>query len=143
MGCDYHIYIYLEIEHINGVSYYQFLRLNMWFPEQSVYYDTDDSYDSNYSGDNEYNNMVQRCLKCRKDLVIYNEGKFKNEFFEKKYLPVIQNKINKIYKESFTLFEDTGTLNDISEIIKVTRKEIRNDRFDPIKYFQNKDYKKT
>ena len=45
-----------------------------------------------------------------------------------KYLPIIQNKINKEYVKKYTLYEDTGVFTNIEQIIKIVKKE---ERYDP------------
>lgn len=45
-----------------------------------------------------------------------------------KYLPIIQNKINKKYVEKYPRHKDTGSFTSIQQIIKVTKKE---ERYDP------------
>ena len=65
------------------------------------------------------------CLTPRKPLVLYENGKFVNQQFKKKYLPMIKNKLKGVYMEEFCLCEDVGELRDIRDIIKITKKEIR------------------
>lgn len=33
MGCDYYINVYLEIEHINGISYYELSLIRGYFSD--------------------------------------------------------------------------------------------------------------
>jgi hypothetical protein len=133
MGCDYYIHNYLEIEHINGISYYQ-------LPTKRGYYcdlecgicDSDDDEKNHYYNSTEYKtlykNMKKICLTPRKPLIIYNNNAFITQRFEDKYSQVIQNKINKKYVEAYNLRKkDTGTFKHISEVIKITKKDKKYD----------------
>ena len=68
-------------------------------------------------------------------VVIYNNNSFISPKLEMKYLPIIQNKINKKYVKKYSPYEDTGIFTSIEEIINVVKKE---ERYDP--YEANKLY---
>jgi len=134
MGCDFYIHIYLEIEHNKGISYYH-------LPTKRGYYcdlecgicDSDDDENDYYYNSPEYKtlyeNMKKICLTPRKPVVIYNNSAFITAKFQEKYLPIIQDKINKKYVEKYPLYKDTGTFTNIGQIIRVTKKEERYDPF--------------
>jgi hypothetical protein len=134
MGCDFYIHIYLEIEHNKGISYYH-------LPTKRCYYcdlecgicDSDDDENDYYYNSPEYKtlyeNMKKICLTPRKPVVIYNNSAFITTKFQEKYLPIIQDKINKKCVEKYPLYKDTGTFKNIGQIIKVTKKEERYDPF--------------
>ena len=69
--------------------------------------------------------MIKLCLTPRKPIVIYNNKSFVEPKFEIKYLPMIQDKINKKYVEKYPHYDDTGSFTSIDEVIKVTKKEER------------------
>ena len=130
MGCDYYIHIYLEIEHINGISYYD-------LPTKREYYcdlecgicDSDDDENDYYYNSLEYktlyDNMKKICLTPRKPVVIYNNNEFITTKFQEKYLPIIQDKIKKKHVEKYPLYEDTGTFKNIGQVLRVIKKEER------------------
>lgn len=133
MGCDYYIYNYLEIQHINGISYYEFPTIRGYYCElECGFYDSDDDENDYYYNSTEYNtlyeNMKKISLTPRKPVVIYNNNSFISPKLEMKYLPIIQNKINKKYVEKYPRHKDTGSFTSIQQIIKVTKKE---ERYDP------------
>jgi hypothetical protein len=45
-----------------------------------------------------------------------------------KYLPIIQNKINKKYEKKYSRYEDTGVFANIEQITKIVKKEQRYER---------------
>ena len=76
-----------------------------------------------------YDDMIKMALTPRKPVVIYANDAFVSQKFEIKYSASIQNKLDKIYENEWRPFEDTGVaFNNISEIICITRKEIRRER---------------
>ena len=124
MGCDYYIYTYLEIQHINGISYYDFPTIRGYYCDlECGIYDSDDDENDYYYNSSEYKtlyeNMTKMCLTPRKPVVIYNNHSFITTKLEMKYLPMIQNKINKKYVEKYPRHTDTGTFTSIEQIIKV------------------------
>lgn len=124
MGCDFYIDIYLEIHHINGISYYELPFIRGYYCELDCgIYDSDDDENDHYYNSIEYEtlykNMKKICLTPRKPVVIYNNNSFISQKLEMKYLPFIQNKINK------QCDKDTGKFNSIDEVIKVIKKEKR------------------
>jgi hypothetical protein len=137
MVCDYYVRTYLEIEHIHGISYYELQHICCYFSNLDCgFYDSDDDFNDRYYKSKEYyklyENMVQLCLTPRKDVVIYlNQPydkctkKFITKRMEEKYLPIIYDKINGIYMDKNCIYQDTGKITNITEIIKITKKEIR------------------
>ncbi len=133
MGCDFYIYTYLEIQHINGLSYYELSTIRGYYCElECGVYDSDDDESDYYYNSTEYKtlyeNMKKICLTPRKPVVIYNNNSFVSQKLKMKYLPIIQNKINKKNVEKYTRYEDTGIFTSIKEIISVIKKE---ERYDP------------
>jgi len=133
MGCDFYIYTYLEIQHINGLSYYELPTIRGYYCElECGVYDSDDDESDYYYNSTEYKtlyeNMKKICLTPRKPVVIYNNNSFVSQKLEMKYLPIIQNKINKKNVEKYTRYKDTGIFTSIEEIISVIKKE---ERYDP------------
>jgi len=133
MGCDFYIYVYLEIQHINGISYYELPTIRGYYCDlECGVYDSDDDEIDYYYNSIEYKalceNMTKICLTPRKPVVIYDNNSFISSKFEMKYLPIIQNKINKKYVNKYTRYEDTGVFTQIEQIIKIVKKE---ERYDP------------
>ena len=59
MGCDFYIDVYLEIEHINGISYYEFPTIRGYYSDLldfNVYNDSDDSDNSDNSENSDNSN---------------------------------------------------------------------------------------
>jgi len=134
MCCDFYIYVYLEIHHVNGVSYYQFPTIRGYYCElECGIYDSDDDEKDNYYNLEEYetlyNNMKKMCLTPRKPIVIYDNS-FISPKLEMKYLPFVTDKINKKYVEKYPRYEDTGKFTSIEQVIKITKKEERYDPYD-------------
>ena len=131
MGSDFYIQIYLKIEHKNGVSYYEIPGPRGYFPELDGICDSDEEEEDHYyyteSFKKLYYDMVKVYLTPRKDLVLFENGKFVKPRFEKKYLPMLVNKISKKYIENCYLRdeEDVGQLSDIAQVIKITKRERR------------------
>lgn len=132
MGCDFYVYIYLEIEHKNGVGYYPLPRKRGWFCslENIGFYDSDEEEKDRYYNSREYDKLycgiINFSLTPRKDLVIYSNGDFANDHLREKYLPILKNKIEKIYSVDLCPKSDSGEhFADLSDLIKVTRKEER------------------
>ena len=132
MGCDFYIYTYLEIHHMNGISYYPFPMIRGYYCELEYGgYDSDDEYDYYNSIEHKtlYENMKKIYLTPRKPLVIYNHS-FITPKLEMKYLPIIQNKMNNNYIEKYPRYKDTGIFTSIEQIIKIVKKEERYDRLE-------------
>jgi len=132
MGCDFYIHVYLEIHHINGISYYEIPIIRGYYCElECGVYDSDDDENDHYYNSIEYKtlykNMKKICLTPRKPVVIYNNNSFISPKLEMKYLPFIQNKITKQYVEEYIKYryKDTGKFTSIDEVIKIIKKEER------------------
>ena len=148
---DFYISTYLEIEHNQGISYYQlstqcgfycdFIRRNSASElyNESTYYERKYSEVYNSSQDvksehlEKYEQLTEMyekmcdilkgfTLEPRKPIVIYADKSFVGPNLEAIYLPIIQNKLNKIYVNNLCLYEDTGSFTDITEVIKITKK---------------------
>jgi hypothetical protein len=133
MGCDYYINVYLEIEHINGISYCELPLIRGYFCDlECGIYDSDDEEKDIYYNSEEYNelytNMIKLCLRPRKPIIIYNNNSFVEERFKNKYLPIIQNKLDRININEYFRFTDTGNFTNINEIIMINKKELRYER---------------
>jgi hypothetical protein len=132
MGCDFYIRVYLEIQHMNGISYCELPTIRGYYCdlECGVCDSDDDEMDYYYNSieyDALYENMKKICLTPRKPVVIYDNNSFLSSKFETKYLPMIQNKINKKVVKINSRYEDTGIFTNIEQIIKVVKKEERYD----------------
>jgi len=132
MGCDFYIRVYLEIQHMNGISYCELPTIRGYYCdlECGVCDSDDDEMDYYYNSieyDALYENMKKICLTPRKPVVIYDNNSFLSSKFETKYLPMIQNKINKKVVKINSHYEDTGIFTNIEQIIKVVKKEERYD----------------
>ena len=132
MGCDYYIYNYLEILHINGISYYELPTIRGYYCElECGVYDSDDDINDYYYNSTEYNtlyeNMKKICLTPRKSVLIYNNNSFLSPKLQIKYLPIILNKIKNIYVDKYARYKDTGIFTSIEQIINVIKKEQRYD----------------
>ena len=130
MGCDFYTHVYLEIHHMNGISYYELPTIRRYYCYlQCGIYDSDDDENDYYYNSIEYKslyeNMKKICLTPRKPLVIYDNNSFITPKFEMKYLPFIENKINKKYLEEYIRYryKDTGNFSRIEQIIKIVKKE--------------------
>jgi hypothetical protein len=135
MGCDYYINVYLEIHHVNGISYYEFPSIRGYYCDlECGVCDSDEDENDYYYNSTEYKslyeNMKKICLTSRKPVVIYNNNSFISFKLEMKYLPIIQNKINKKYKEKYNRYKDTGICTNIEQIITVVKKEERIDPYE-------------
>lgn len=133
MGCDYYINVYLEIQHINGISYYELPFIRGYFSDlECGIYDSDDEEIDIYYNSEEYNelytNMIKLCLTPRKPVVIYCNNSFVEKRFKNKYLPIIQNKLDGINLKEYYRFTDTDNFTNINEIIRITKKEVRHER---------------
>uniref|UniRef100_A0A6C0E1W2 Uncharacterized protein n=1 Tax=viral metagenome TaxID=1070528 RepID=A0A6C0E1W2_9ZZZZ len=130
MGCDFYIYVYLEIQHVNGISYYELPTIRGYYCDlECGVCDSDDDENDYYYNSTEYKtlyeNMKKICLTSRKPLVIYTNNSFMSPKLEMKYSPIIQNKINKKYVEKYTRYKETGTFKSMEEIIHIVKKEER------------------
>jgi hypothetical protein len=130
MGCDFYIYVYLEIQHTNGISYCELPTIRGYYCdlECGVYDSDDDEIDYYYNSieyKTLYENMKKICLTPRKPVVIYDNNSFISSKLDMKYLPIIQNKINNTKVEKYPRYEDTGVFTNIEQIVKIVKKEER------------------
>lgn len=137
MGCDFYIRIYLEIHHNNGISYYEFPTMRGYFCEldrgicDSDEDEDEDEDEDDYNSteyDTLYENMKIFYLTPRKPIVIYNNHSFTSPKFEMKYLPILQEKINKKYVNKYAKHKDSGSFTSLEQVIKVIKKE---ERYEP------------
>jgi hypothetical protein len=132
MGCDFYIRMYLEIHHNNGISYYEFPTMRGYFCElDRGIFDSDEDENHDYNSveyDTLYENMKIFYLTPRKPILIYNNHSFTSPRFEMKYLPILQEKINKTYVNKYSRHKDTGTFTGLEQVIKVIKKE---ERYEP------------
>lgn len=124
MGCDYYIYLYLEIEYISGILKYQYETIRGFYSELDCgIFDSDDEECDHYYHSEEYKklyaDMVKLTLTSRKPLLLYENGVFKSTHFETKYLPMIEKMIQT---------KEIPDIHDFKEIIKITKIE---ERYDP------------
>ena len=132
MGCDFYIHIYLEIEHINGMSYCELPTMRGYYCDlECGVCDSDDDENDYYYNSNEYKalyeNMKKISLTPRKPVIIFNNKLFLSPKFEMKYFPIIQDKLNKTKNNKYPRYKDTGNFTSVEQIIKVTKKEERHD----------------
>jgi len=133
MGCDFYIYVYLEIQHSKGISYCELPAIRGYYCDlECGICDSDDDENDYYYNLTEYKslyeNMKKICLTPRKQVVIYDNKLFMSPKLEMKYLPIIQNKINEKKVSKYSRYEDTGKFTNIEQVIKITKKE---ERYDP------------
>jgi hypothetical protein len=129
MGCDFYIYAYLEIQHINGISYYEFPTMCGYYCELDYGMRDSDDDENDYYDSIEYqklcDNMKKYYLTPRKPIVIYDNNSFASPKFEIKYSPVIKDKINNKYSNKYPKHKDTGVFTSLEQVIKVIKKEER------------------
>jgi hypothetical protein len=122
MGCDYIVYIYLEIKHKEGIAYIELDNKKGWFcdciePDR----DSDDEEENN---ERRYQEYIKIFLKPSfKPIMIYDNNRFLKQSFEDKYLHLIQQKA-----ESERYWRDIGTLLNLSDIQQIQKIEIRQER---------------
>ena len=136
MGCDFYIYVYLEIHHVNGISNYEFPTMCGYYCDLECGRCDSDDDENNYYNSPEYNmlyeNMKKICLTPRKPIVIYDNNSFLSPKLENKYLPIIQDKINKTCLNKDARFEDTGIFTSLDQILKIVKKE---EKYDPYRTY--------
>jgi hypothetical protein len=134
MGCDFYIRIYLEIHHKNGISYYEFPTMRGYFCELDRGICDSDEDEDDYNSteyDTLYENMKIFYLTPRNPIVIYDNNSFTSPKFEMKYLPILQDKINKINTKNANKYpkhQDRGIFTSLEQVIKVIKKE---ERYEP------------
>ena len=75
-----------------------------------------------------YADMVKLCLTPRKQVTIYTNNAFVTPAFEEKYLWMIQAKMNGTYGCEYPQRAYTGAFTKMSEVVRITKKEIRIER---------------
>lgn len=130
MGRDYLIHVYLEIQHTNGIAYYELPTIGGYYTGFDCgVYDSDEEEEDYYYNTQQckelYQKYIDMCLTPRKPLVLYKNGEFLSDHLKQKYLPMIQNKLKRVYMEEYCVCEDIGELKDICDIFQITKKEIR------------------
>jgi hypothetical protein len=94
--------------------------------------DSDDEDDGNNYNSIEYQTLYENMklfyLTPRKPIVIYDNHSFTSPRFEMKYLPILQEKINKKYVNKYPKHKDTGVFTSVEQVIKVVKKE---ERYEP------------
>jgi hypothetical protein len=94
--------------------------------------DSDDEDDGNNYNSTEYETLYESMkifyLTPRSPIVIYDNNSFTSPRFEMKYLPILQEKINKKYVNKYPKHEDTGVFTSVEQVIKVVKKE---ERYEP------------
>lgn len=128
---DFFINTYLEIQHINGISYYVLPFKHRCYCELDCSINDSDEDEKDCHNNNRsiayeklYNDMKKICLTPSNPIIIYDNQSFIKPRYENKYLPFIQDKINsKPPEKPFGI--DTGTFTSIDQIIKITKIESR------------------
>lgn len=151
MGCDFYIYIYLEIEHLNGTAYVELPVKRGYFSVlDGGYHDSDDESDDDSEMPNRedyyrlYAEIKRLELTPRPPLVIYEKDAFVSFHLEQKYRPIVEKQIKGYIQsnqkegegeggeegeEEYKRHEDIGIPPEsFAEIVKITRKE---DRYEP------------
>ena len=148
MEADYYIFKYLQIEHINGISYISLKHDEKYYSQflKNVNTIFEDDNDSDNDLSTELTNKQIKIkhleimftqikylfLKPRNPIIIYENSQFLNSNFEKKYKKLIEDKINeKVYPPIFIEYSDTGKLESFETIKKITKIETRNDPWLP------------
>lgn len=164
MGCDFYVYIYLEIEHERGIAYYEMPVRRGYFTELTDgYYDIDDDEEPPLKEEYQrlYDEIIKLDLTPHPPTVIYEKNAFLSHHFEYKYGPLLEEQFknnllkNQKYLEDFNYksddesddisniyirFEDIGIPpKSLSEVLKITRKE---DRIRPSYFSNNEDENK-
>ena len=120
MVCDYYIERFLEIEHINGITKFELQFHRQWFPDIEVpCYESDDEYDDKYF--QLIQNIRDLCLTAINPRIVFEQGKFVEPRYEDKYMAYV----NKLV--------ETGTIKDLNDIKKITKKEIKYEQY---RYFE-------
>ena len=145
MGCDFYIYIYLEIEHLNGTAYVELPVKRGYFSVlDGGYHDSDDDegempHQTDYF--RLYTEIKRLELTPRPPLVIYEKDAFGDLQLEQKYRPILEKYIQSNQKEGegegeaeddeeeeYKRHEDVGIPPEsFFEILKITRKEDRHE----------------
>ena len=152
MGCDFYVYIYLEIEHTLGTAYYEMPVRRGYFSElNDGYYDSDNDESSKKEEFKRLNSeIINFDMTPHLPLVIYEKDAFVSEHFKDKYGPLLEEQFkNNLLKNQKYLddpnyksddeeiedddnnryrrrFEDIGiSPESLSDVLKITRKEQR------------------
>ena len=133
MGCDYYIHEYLEIEHINGISYVELPLKRGDYPElECGIYDSDEEECNRYYNLPEFRKIqetvIKLCLLPRKPILIYENHEFVSKKMEEKYKTIIDKKMkhpNDDDDEMCLKYTDTGIFTSMLEVIKITKKDYK------------------
>jgi hypothetical protein len=159
MGCDFYVYIYLEIEHSGGTAYYEMPVKRGYFSElNGGYYDSDDDEEPPLKEEYQrlYHEIIKLDLTPHPPMVIYEKDAFLSHHFEDKYGPLLEKQFkeyllkNQKYENDPNYksddesdderFEDIGIPPEsLSDVLKITRKE---DRIRPSYFLYDKDENK-
>lgn len=152
MGCDFYIYIHLEIEHLGGVFYIEIPVKRGYYGELTGGYYDDDFEDYEHIKEEYqklYLEMIKLDLTPYPPVVIYENDAFISSHFEQKYREIIERELknNAILNLKYNKNNDDEDNNDeddkdsvffkkrhedigippenFCEILKITRKEER------------------
>ena len=119
MGCDYYINQFLRLEHPGGISYVELPSIRGYFCDCAWgMRDCDcDEHEVSYYHDPEYLELHAKVeafmLKPRPETIIYTNGAFISETIQLKYQPLIDEKLQKIYRRN------------MKDIVRIVKFEIR------------------
>ena len=145
MGCDFYIYIYLEIEHLHGTAYFELpVRRGYFSQMDGGYYDDDfeDEENENTLYNSLYSAWIDLELTPYPPKIIYEKDAFVSAHFEEKYKTLLET----YFQENLwsnQKYDDDPNYDDSSEfkykrhedegippesfdsVLKITRKENR------------------
>lgn len=128
MGCDYYIDIYLKIEHAGGTCYIELPSARGYFCDcvWGIYdeHDDEEPYWHGEEASDLRKQLEKFMLKPRPDIIIYSDKKYKTDFLQEKYEPIILKKLEE-KKPKDIRFKDTGKLQNMDDVITVTKFERR------------------
>ena len=120
MVCDYYIERYLAVDYKGGAKIkYELDFTHAYYPDVDIRdYDSEEEIDQEYYKQYEKvkNRLQQLCLMPKLPVIIYSNGKYENEKYERKYGPVIR--------------QNVGNLQHVEMII------IKELRYEQSKYFE-------
>lgn len=120
MGCDFFIYLYLEIKHSEGVCYIELNKRDDWFCDcLEPIMDSDDEEENYKKNCDTY--IKQFLNPSFEPIMIYDGTRFLKQIYIDKYLDLIQQKASGLYK----YWRDSGILLDVNHIQQIRKIEIR------------------